>query len=176
MARWKLRTPHYLNCIDPYTGGEVQWEHKETDRTTGRTNRKLYTVPLLLDNRDQADWNYKDQEAIIVTNAENLAFPKDIVFRGDPTPDMEPLDKEAEEISASFAERWATPYDTFQTSEAQLSPETLKMMAEFAKMIGAKVTQPNASVPEVSLEDFAKLKAELAEMKAALAATPARRA
>ena len=45
--RWRLMTSHYLNV--PGT----EWEHNESDRTTGKAVRKLYPVPaFLLDPRN----------------------------------------------------------------------------------------------------------------------------
>src|SRR6266705_1767114 len=104
MARWRLRTGHYLNV--PGT----EWEYKETDRTTGKTGRKVFAVPMLLDPNDPADHNYPGE--IIVASAEDRAFPRDIIFLGDPTPDMEPIDDEAEAISEALASKWVHPIES----------------------------------------------------------------
>lgn len=118
MARWKLLQKHYLNV--PGT----TWEYKE--RTySGRMFKKNIPCPLLLDPDDATDCNYNagetprsdadirrgDPGEIIVAYSEG-AKPKDIIFIGDPTPDMVPLDEEAKEISASLLSKWGAPAET----------------------------------------------------------------
>ncbi len=110
MARWKLLTSHYLNI--PGT----TWEYSEVDRTTGKQKRTQFVVPQLLNPEDPADWNYKTyglngQVAYgeVIVAYEGKGEPKDIIFVGEPTPDMRPLDAEAEEITASFGEKWKRP-------------------------------------------------------------------
>jgi hypothetical protein len=105
MARWKLMTAHYLNVP-----GE-QWEYQETDRKTGRMLRTQMPVPRLLDPRDPSNWtnrwgNKDNEEGEIVVCLKGKGDTHDIVFEGDPTPDMIPVDEEAIAINASFAERW----------------------------------------------------------------------
>jgi hypothetical protein len=101
MARWKLTEPHYLNV--PGT----EWEQVTTDRTTQRPIRRKYKVPLFLDPRIETDWNYRDRlnpmDGEIHVCYADRGLPHDIVFEGDPTPGMLPLDDEAREISAKFS-------------------------------------------------------------------------
>lgn len=119
MARWRLAVSHYL-LIDG-----TEWEYKELDRVTGRETRKRFQVPRLLDINDPLDWTEKvvgrDGSAIEgfinVTNGSG-GDSSDIVFHGDPTPDMIPLDDEARNISASFAGRWKHPIDGLEGSYA----------------------------------------------------------
>lgn len=102
MARWRLAAPHYLNT--PGTG----WEYKENNRTTGKPTRKVFPVPQFLHPEDPSDWNWtydKDSGEIIVCH-EGLGHEKDIIFIGDPTPDMIPLDDEAKAISSKLEKRW----------------------------------------------------------------------
>ena len=102
MARWKLLSGHYLNV--PGT----KWEYSEINRTNGRPNRVEFDVPMLLDPTDPTMWTHKsspDEGEIVV--CQGNGDPRDIVFVGDPTPDMEPLDDEAREISAKFTKKWA---------------------------------------------------------------------
>lgn len=106
MARWKLATPHYLNIEGN------KWEYQEVSRTTGKTIRVQMPVPTFLDPRDPADYNYKwgrggeDEGEIIVAQVGKAHEANDIIFTGDPTPDMIPLDDEAKTISASFEQQW----------------------------------------------------------------------
>lgn len=171
MARWRLRNGHYLNTLvmeeDKLVAG-TQWEYKEQDRGTGRAARKLYNVPQLLDPKDPADCNYPGE--IIVCNEYDRAFPRDIIFLGEPTPEMEALDEAAETISASLRHKWEHPIDTLPVNGAMSSDEQAfmaKMMQSFAASVGAQVQAPaNASV---SVEDFNALKEQLAALQAQLA-------
>lgn len=108
MARWRLMQPHYLN-----TPG-TSWEYVENDRTTGKPIRRSFDVPTFLHPESPSDWNYKDGDDgyIVVSNKQDNAYPKDYLFASDPTPDMEPLDDEAREISASFAGKWKHPIES----------------------------------------------------------------
>jgi hypothetical protein len=110
MARWKLVNAHHLNC-------DAEWEYQEIDRTTGKQVRKRFPVPRFLNPFDPQDWNYhwgnKDNEdGEIIVCYEGKGEPKDIIFRGDPTPDMVPQDDEAKVISASFEKRWSYKPET----------------------------------------------------------------
>lgn len=118
MARWKLVTSHYLNC------GDTNWEYKEVDRNTGKEKRKTLPVPRFLDINDPSDWtnswgNRDNATGEIIVCYAGKGDPKDIVFEGDPTPDMMPVDDEAKEISASFADQWAYKPDTAEISYSQ---------------------------------------------------------
>ena len=105
MARWKLACTHYLNVP-----GE-EWEYQETDRNTGRPIRRKFAVPRLLDVNDPSCWtnswgNKDNADGEIIVCHEGKGESRDIVFFGDPTPDMIPVDDEAKEISAKFEPRW----------------------------------------------------------------------
>src|SRR5881392_1048059 len=101
MARWRLKDKHYLSVPG------IEWEYQETDRETGRRARKIFTVPLYLDPEIQADWNYPEEGAIIVSTKFDPAHRRDIVFTGPPTPDMEPVDDEAEAITQEYVDSGA---------------------------------------------------------------------
>lgn len=155
MARWKIMTPHYLN-VDG-----TEWQYTETDRSTGRLIRKNFPVPRYVDPNDPGDWTSKwgshgneDGEVIVCHAGKGEA--KDIVFVGDPTPDMVPMDDEAREISASFEYRWAYKPDTgdvgqysqslidkFQReiAEAESKPATIAGMNELIAAMTAMTQQ-----------------------------------
>ena len=104
MARWKLACPHYLNV--PGT----EWEYNET--RNGKVNRKRFAVGRYLNTADPGDWTVKwgskdDEDGEIIVCHQGKGDPSDIVFIGDPTPDMIPVDDEARAISKSFESRWA---------------------------------------------------------------------
>ncbi len=106
MARWKLATPHYLNTVEPN-----EWEYKETDRKTGREKRMRIPVPRYFSPNDPSDWNNRwggkdNEDGEVIVCQPGKGEDRDYAFLGDPSPNMIPIDDEAKEISASFAERW----------------------------------------------------------------------
>lgn len=179
--RWRLTTPHYLKIETLPDGTRVEWEHKETNKANGRAVRKLFAVPLLLNPDDPNDHNHPD--GIVVTHDVEGArgVGSDYVFVGSPTPDMEPLNAEAEAITASMRPRWDHPIDTLPVNGGMNSQEAAfmqSMMAEFAKQVGGALPQANASVPR---EEYDALKDRLAKLEAAILAqgnapAPVRRA
>lgn len=177
--RWRLMAPHYLNVPTLPDGTRVEWEQKETNRESGRAVRRLYSVPMLLDPRDPADFNHPG-EIIVCHDVDGARVVRnDIIFFGDPTPDMEPLNEEAEAVSAQHRQRWEHPIDTLPANGGMTSHEMAfmqNMMAEFTKAIGG-TGLPNASVPK---EQYDELKARLEKLEAAIVASapptaPARR-
>lgn len=139
MARWRLAAAHYLNLVDP-----AIWEYKEVDRKTGRPKTRKFEVPTLLNPEDPADWNIVHERnqfgvaeagEIVVCYAGKGGDPRDIEFVGDPTPDMVPLDDEAKEISAKFAERWSHPIESLSGTYGEallddLQAEAARVRAE----------------------------------------------
>ena len=165
--RWRLMTSHYLNV--PGT----EWEHNESDRTTGKAVRKLYPVGLLLDPRNPQDCN-RDGDCVVTHDIEGARRVRtDFIFLGDPTPDMEPMNDEAEAISDSLKYKWAHPIDTLPANGGMNDAEKVfmeKMMAAFAGAASA----PNQTVPK---EDYdALLKRVLALEAVAKPAATERRA
>lgn len=154
MARWRLTAAHYLNV--PGT----EYEYKETDRNTGKQARKVFLVPALLNPDDPSDCNYPGE---IIVCVEGKGQGRDIVFTGPPTPDMEPLDDEAEAISASHRPAWQHPIDSLPVNgdySAQLFAMLEKQMSAALKGKPA----PNASAKGVDTEAFAKLQEQVASL------------
>lgn len=126
MARWKLACSHYLMTVRP-----AKWRYSHTDRTTGELVEKEFLVPRMLDINDPKCWtnrsgnpvsrggNDMDAEGEVVVCIEGKGERGDIAFLGDPTPDMIPLDEEAQKISDSFQERWAYKPDQPEQSFSQ---------------------------------------------------------
>lgn len=147
MARWRLTAPHYLSVP-----GTV-WEYKEVDRTTGKQKRVTFDVPMYLNPNDPGDWNHKygqDFGEIIVSNG-NDALPNDIIFSGDPTPDMVPLDPEAAKISASFAKKWKHPIESLTGSYADVLLDQLQ----------SEVAEARAKAPTTQIDGMAELLAAM---------------
>lgn len=167
--RWRLTGPHYIHVPVLPDGTRVEWEHKETNRTTGRAARKLYSVPLLLNPDDPNDCNYPDG-IIVSQQAEGAHFiAKDYLFEGPPTREMEPLNEEAQRITDACQATWTHPINSLPANGGMNADEQKfmqNMMAEFAKQIGAQVPQGNASVPR---EDYDELKERLAKLEALIA-------
>ena len=134
MARWRLAAPHYLNVEG------TSWEYKEVNRTTGRQQRTVFAVPLHLDPDNPADWNHvngKDEGAIIVCNGKDEVNAKDIIFTGEPTPDMVPLDDAAAAISAKLAPKWKHPIETLSGTYADAMLRDMSVEMEEIRVQGA---------------------------------------
>lgn len=173
MARWRLTQSHYLNLVNQ---DEIcSWEYKETDRTTGRTNRKIYKVPCLLDPGDRTYHNYPDD---IIVAHEGTKFGKDYVFSGEPTPDMEPLDDEAQAISDACRHKWVHPIESLpgqSYADARMN-EWMKDLTQLMTQAGGVGSAVPAAA--ISATDFAALQKQVADLTALLAAkeaAPARR-
>lgn len=138
MARWKLLVGHYLLTDPP-----VEIEFKETDRNTGRQARKVYKVPRHLDPRDPADFNYPELGEIIVSDGNNPQ-PRDIVFLGDPTPDMEPVDDDARAVTKKFVEsgRWTKKEEGLDFGESLIKNFMAKMDQVAMQPVSANSIDP----------------------------------
>lgn len=163
MARWSLTQKHYIMVPD------TEWEHKETDRDTGKSVRKSFPVPRYLDPADPGDWTHRDLEAIIVCY-EGKGQPKDIVFIGDPTPDMAPLDDEAQAISDSVAHKWIQPMGEGALPTHGDGGYAGAKMDGFLKEIAAIMAgqKPTGPVTIDQSADIEALKAQVAELTALL--------
>src|ERR1700746_1647419 len=113
MARWRLIEPHYLKVKG------VTWEYQETDRATGRQVRKTFPVPQHFHPDIEVDWTERDGKdyGIVAVSDGHNAKPSDIIFEGNPTPGMLPLDDEAKEISARFEPKWKAPERVYEDAE-----------------------------------------------------------
>jgi hypothetical protein len=162
MARWKLTDGHYLNVPG------IEWEYKESDRETGRSARKVYNVPLYLNPKNREDWNYPQDEAIIVTDKEDRAHPRDILFVGPPTPDMEALDDEAQAISQKYIDSgaWKHPIEALNMTYSQsiLSEFEMQIAQHLAGVAKQQPLPPNVSVKGVDPADFAKMQEQVAAL------------
>lgn len=159
MARWRLTAAHYLNI------GE-EWEYEETDQITGRRVRTKFKVPTLLDPKDGSRWT--NREGDIVVCLPGQGHKTDYEIQGGPTPDMEPVDEEAEAITAKLRPRWESGPDT----PGQDFGERLimKMQEQIDAIASGRVTPMAvaASVSEnaVTREEFAALQEQLAMLMA----------
>lgn len=113
MATWRLTAPHYMNVKNPDDpDNPVEWIQEETDMASGRRLRKRHKVPMYLDPADPSTIQYYGVNGEILVTLEDgkIKGPRGtLYFSGDPTPDMEPMDEEAEEISAKVAATRQSP-------------------------------------------------------------------
>ena len=137
MARWKLLASHYLNV--PGT----EWEYKEVNRVTGRPQVKKFPVPLLLDVTQFADCNYRNEmtgDGEIVVCYAGKGLDKDIIFEGEPTPDLLPLDDEAKAISETFADKWHHPIESLEANGPSYSEQLLDRLQNEVADVRSKTT------------------------------------
>lgn len=175
MAKWRLTASHYLSVPG------IEWEYRETDRGTGKQNRMVLPVPLLLDPKDPTVCN-RDGDCIVTRGEPGRG---EFQFFGDPTPDMEPLDDEARAISAEQEPLWQHPIDSLPSNgdySASLIASFEKQMTSLIRQGKAEPIQPvsaNAVKPEefkALQEQVAALMARNAELEQAREPKAARRA
>lgn len=164
MARWMLKNKHYLPVIG------TEWEHKETDRDTGKQIRKVFPVPMFLDPDSPEDYTHRELNAIIVCHV-GKGDRRDLAFEGDPTPDMEPLDDEAKAISDRVSKNWVQPMS--DQALPGVGGYSAALQQDFMKEIAAIMAggQPRSPISAgVDPEAFAKLQKQVEELAAANAA------
>jgi hypothetical protein len=134
--------------------GDTKWEYSEVDRTTGRPKRTQFDVPRLINPEDPGDWNYvyskdgfgkPDTGEIIIAQGDHE--PKDILFEGDPTPDMVPLDDAAKKISAAHAHKWKYPAEKLEGSYADA------MMRDLTEQVN-EVREKSAAAPAEGMTEL----------------------
>ncbi len=108
MARWKLTAKHYLEALQ--FGQPSEWQREEINVQTGRAFRKTYPVPMFIDPEDPFCINRTTGFCVIAM--EGSAQPGDLECKNfKPTPDMEPLDEEARQLSEAERPHWINPID-----------------------------------------------------------------
>lgn len=172
MARWKLACAHYLNTVKP-----AKWRYSHQDRATGENIEKEFIVPRMLDPNDPKCWTNKfgvgipvsrggsdaDAEGEVIVCLPGKGLPGDIEFLGDPGPDMIPQDEEADQISATFQDRWAYKADIPEITYSQAvvdraqvqSAEPVKVegLAELVQMLAAQQAQTQAMLEALAHKD-----------------------
>ncbi len=165
MARWKLTEPHYLLLEE-----ETRWEYVEVERVTGRPKRTQFTVPRFLHPLDPSDWTVtrlKNEDGDIIVCNGNNPGPGDLIYKGQPTPGMLPLDDEAKKLSGKFDWKPTEGLDDFsqndsyankllgglidqmteartQASQIQAQPVQIEGMADMLKAMTAMMEQNQA--------------------------------
>ena len=158
-ARWRLVEAHYLNVQMP-DGERVEWEYQETNRINGKSVRKRYDVPMLLDPKDRSCWNYPEE--IIVSNKPG---GNDIVYVGPPTPGMEPLNDEAERITHAESPKWAHPINDMGSTYGEDLFQKLTRQLE-AVMAHTPIPKADATpVGVLTVEQAAELDRQMRKMQ-----------
>lgn len=168
MARWRLNTAHYL-----WVPG-TEWEYTEVSRDTGRQARTRFKVCLLLNPNDPADWKQRNQGEITVCHEGKGNDRQDYPFIGDPTPDMEPLDDEAQAITDSLAKSWIHPIESLP-GQGDAYGENIarifeKQLSDLVNKIGIPKAPENVSAGMVTQAQFDELKKQLDTILAAQSA------
>lgn len=177
MARYRLTAPHYLNIPGN------QWEYKEVDRTTGKEKRHLRTVPMFLHPEDPSNWNYVTERLpngqvsdgmIVVTTRDDTNFPKDLLFIGAPTMDMEPLDDDAKIAIAELQGKWKHPINDLPGSFAEQLPMLWQQQLENARIKTEPPTVSTRELDELKRQnsDLSQKLAELTAVVESIAAAP----
>lgn len=159
MARWRVISPHYIYA-EQY-GQPTEWAREETNRESGRTFRKTMKVPLLVDPNDPSCLN---RQGMCVVASKGSEQPGDIVMEGLPTPDLEPLDDEAEAISAEHRHKWVSPIDSLPLTDGESL--AAQLIRAFESQISIAQTVQPASLKGVGSTEIAELKAMILAQQA----------
>lgn len=156
MARWRVTAKHYINAKQ--FGEDTTWVREETNRDTGRAFRRTFAVPLYIDPEDPICINKNIGFCVVATEGKEM--PGDIIILGPPTPDMEPLDDEAKEITAKESVKWKDPINSLPISIGDdFGNQLLAMLtAQFNTVAAA----PNTSLKGASNGEIDELKKMLA--------------
>ena len=174
MARWRLMAKHYINATRH--GERTQWMREETNRDTGRVNRMLFDVPVYLDPDDPRDQNYPGE---IIVAYEKGAQPRDLILSGEPTPDMEPVDEEAQKISDATRPKWKHPIDSLSPTGGNYSEALLTLLTKQLEEAASKSGPPARASGTIDEAAFKKMQEDMkvlmesnAKLQAQLGARP----
>lgn len=153
--RWKLTEAHYLKVAGTF------WEHNQVDRKTGKPIRKQYPVPLFLDPMSLDDMithgqmdpnlpsNQPEDWMLVVAQGES-SFTKDVIFEGEPTPGMLPLNDEARAISEKYSKgRWQPTQGIDEDSQREsFSNKIINGLLDQVHTLKESVVAPTAGMAE----------------------------
>lgn len=148
MARWRLTEKAYLRV--PGT----EYDYKETDEETGAVNRVIFQVPRYLDPDDRRQC--RSAEGLVCAHAGSNK-KGDWIFEGPPIMGMEPLDEEAERLTAEMQQAWGSQ---FVGGDLDSSQELVRMMADTLASFKA-TSGPTSPAPGADVSALQKQVAEL---------------
>lgn len=164
MARWRVTAKHYINAKQ--YGEDTTWVREETNRDTGRAFRRTFTVPLYIDPEDPGCINRNLGFCVVATEGKEM--PGDIILLGPPTPDMEPLDDEAREITKAESVKWKDPINSLPISIGDDFGNQL--LAMLTAQFNTVANQPtNTSLKTASTDEVAELRRMIEALQAQLA-------
>lgn len=166
MARWRLLQPHYLNLDKAQHEDINQWQYTEQDQGSKKNLRKTFYVPVLLDPKDTAYHNYPGE---IIVATDTKGGRNDYIFVGEPTPDMEPLDDDAEAITEGVRHKWKHPIDSLSAEGGYAGGLEQQFMSQFTKLMEAARSAnggaPVTTAPATS-EELAEAQKQIQELQA----------
>lgn len=163
MAKWRLTSDHYLNVVCDEYGEKIDYEYSETDQQTNRVRRRSWDVPMLI-----------GREKIVTNKQEDFdAFGGDtrerpVLFKGDPTPDMQPIDEEAKAISAKLQPKWRHAIESLPTTYN--GDYSASLIAGFEKLLTQAAAQqkpvelPNTPAPNISNERLDAMQKQIEQL------------
>lgn len=161
MAIWKLRAAHYLNV--PGT----RYIRSEIDNDTGEAIQHIFEVPRLLDPEDARVHTPRGSGQILVANAAGKKLnPSAWLFIGQPGPDMDPMDEEAEAISAKYRATWINPMDSLPEVDQGVAMAAAIGKALAEQLAGLAI---GAKPATAGTAEFDALQARVRELEAELA-------
>ena len=158
MARWRVTAKHYIYARQ--FGEETTWVREETNRDTGRAFRRSFVVPLYIDPDDPICINKNLGYCVVAT--EGSEMPGDIILDSPPTPDMDPLDDAAREITAKELPKWKDPINSLPIQIGENFGEQL--LAMLSSQMSATDRQ-STSLKSASNSDITDLKAMIADQQ-----------
>lgn len=162
MARWRLTAAHYLNVLG------TKYRYVEVDRDTGEQNEATFDVPRLLDPKDPKAARSAGECIVAYAGSQQ---PRDWVFSGPPTPDMEPLDDEAAAISDEHRPNWIHPIDNLPDGMEYGAAIMKGLEAQIDRLIkhgGGGVSPGTVGVSQDKFDALAAQVQSLIEQNAAL--------
>jgi len=163
MARFRLTDKHYLNIQG------CEWEEKQELQTKVRgryrLNRKVLAVPMYLDPKQEADFNYPGE--IIISTKEDRRYPDDYITGPGfiCTVDMTPLDDEADEMMEEYKANY-TGTHPIESLSGSLSDDIL---AKLSRQLDS-ITKLQPPIAPISASELETLKSENTELKAQISA------
>lgn len=157
MARWRVTAKHYINARQ--FGEDTTWVREETNRDTGRAFRRTFQVPLYIDPEDPICINKNVGYCVVATEGHEM--PGDIILDGPPTPDMEPMDDHARELTAAEAPKWKDPINGLPIQLGENFGDQL--LAMLSSQVNSASKPGNTSLNGVGSNELAELKAMIAE-------------
>src|SRR6266849_5825322 len=166
MPRWKLTAKHYLHALQ--SGQPSEWQREENNVQSGRAFRKTYPVPMFIDPDDPHCINRHLGYCVIATEGSDQ--PGDLIVSNfKPTPDMEPLDEEARQLSEVERPHWINPIDGLSPTMGEdfanqllaalqqqmnkvggISPTQLGVNSELSSLVAAQQKQIDALIHALS--------------------------